>query len=595
MKAAQIIRSRVVLALALGVASPACSQAPAVAPAPDGGAGGQGSGGAGGNGGSQPDASAPDPSDALFDPAHVLDVVIDLAPADWDALRFQGRSVADELGEGCQDGDKPNPFTQFPATVTIDGVKLEMSAVRKKGFFGSASLSKPSLKISFDEYLPGREHAGAEGLTLNNSQQDPSFAKTCLALDLFRKAGLPASRCNHATVTVNGAKLGVYVNVEPVKKRMLAHFFTDTTGNLYEGQLSDLRPGFSATYEKKTNADSPDRGDLDAITAALSANDAELVGALGEVVDLGKFTRFWAMEALLAAWDGYTGNLNNHFIYNDPTSKKMVFFPWGPDMSFSKDDPFNPSNRPQSVSAKGVLAERLYALPSSKQAYVAEMGKLLDEVWKEAEILGEIDRVQALLAPYPGAGTLAADATTSAVRAFVEGRRATILAEIVPSAPTWPYPPPSSGCLAEVGIVSGTFSTTFDTLANPNPFATGTGVFHLTLTGGAPMTATEVGAAAGYESGKKGRRQINVLGKFPDGSLRAVVFQIDPEVFAPGKEAPYDWQSIFALALDIPAPGKTKLMGLFGDGKLHLDEASTVIGAKVSGSFTGSLLVNPFN
>jgi spore coat protein H len=579
------------LAVSLGLVSSACSRAPEAPPTSDAGAGGHG----GGGGGAAPDAGAPDPSDAIFDPGHVLDVAIELAPADWDALRAQGRSVSDELGEGCQDGPKPSPFTQFPATVTVDGTTLSMSAVRKKGFFGSASRSKPSLKLSFDAFVPGRELSGVEGLTLNNSKQDPSFVKTCLSLQLFRRAGVPASRCNFATVRVNGSPLGVYVNIEPVKKRMLARHFADASGNLYEGQLSDLRPGFSATYEKKTNEDSPDRSDLEAVTAALEKGDGELEGALGAVVDLEAFTRFWAMEALLATWDGYSNNLNNHFLYHDPISKKMVFLPWGPDMSFSEDDPFNSNKRPQAVSAKGVIAERLYGIPGARQAYVSAMTGLLESVWKEPEIGAEIDRIEALLAPHLGSGAPAAHSAAGEVRDFVAARRSTILGELSPSPPEWPYPPPSSACLATVGTVSGSFSTTFGTLGAPNPFVTGAGVFELSLSGGATMMATQVGAAAGYEAGAKGRRQVVVVGNFPDGKLRALVFQIDPEVFAAGKEAPYDWQSIFALAFDIPAPGTSALIGLFGDGTLHFDEASTSAGAVVSGSFTGTLLANPFH
>src|SRR4029079_11889275 len=120
-----------------------------------GGAGGAGGGDVSvGSGGSD---AGPDLSEAIFDPDHVIDVVIDMAPADWDALRHQGRSVSEVLGDGCQDGPKASPYSYFPGTVTVDGTKLDMSAVRKKGFLGSASISKPSLKVSFDEYMPGRE------------------------------------------------------------------------------------------------------------------------------------------------------------------------------------------------------------------------------------------------------------------------------------------------------------------------------------------------------------------------------------------------------------------------------------------------------
>lgn len=552
--------------------------------------GGGGPGGTGGTGGAGATTSMPDPSDALFDPAHVVEVAVEMAPADWDALRHQSRSLMEMLGEGCQDGPHESPYTTFPASVTVDGEKLDGSGIRKKGFLGSASTSKPSLKISFDEYEAGREAFGVEGLTLNNSKQDPSLVKTCLTLQLFRGAGLPASRCNFAHVTLNGADLGVYVNIEPVTKRLLARHFTDASGNLYEGQISDFRPGWSATYEKKTNESDPDRSDLDLVTAALEEPDAGLEAALGQVVDIDVFNSFWAMEVLVAAWDGYTGNLNNHLVYHDPTSGKMFFLPWGPDMSFDADDPFLPGDRPQSVSARGTIARRLHGIPAHREKYVARMNELLDTTWKEPELLAEIDRVQALLAPYLGADAAKVNSAADGVRQFVNERRQAITSEISTTPPDWPYPAPAAACLPTVGTVSGTFSTTFGTLISGNPFASGDGVLDVEIPVGTPASASEVGAMAGYENSSKVTRRLIVLGNFPDGKQRAIVFDVSPEAFASGQSLPYDWQSVNAFILDIPAPGQYDVFGLFAEGTLTLDEASTTAGAPVTGSFSATAI-----
>lgn len=548
-----------------------------------------------GSGGVTTDAPEPDPSDALFNPEHVVEVVIDMAPADWDALRYQGRNVQELLGEGCHDAPHPSPYTYFPATVTVDGQKLESSGVRKKGFLGSASLSKPSIKVSFDEYVAGRELFGVEGLTLNNSKQDRSLVKTCLALKVFRDAGVPASRCNHAHVTVNGADMGVYVHVEPVNKRFLGRHFADETGNLYEGQLSDFRTGWTASYEKKTNEADPDRSDLDAVTDALAAGDAELGAALGGVLDIDAFNRFWATETLVAAWDGYASNTNNHFVYHDPSSGKMAFVPWGPDMSFDEDDPFLPASRPQSVSAKGAVARRLYKVPAFKDQYVARMKELLDGPWKEDVLLAEIDRIQNMLAPYLGGSAASANAAADEVRFFVSDRRAALNAELS-APPAWGFPPPN-GCLTTLGKLSGTFTTTFGSFAalQADPFNTGDATFDLEAPVGAPaITATATGAAAGFEAGPKGRREVLVVGAFPDGKTRAVVFYVDPEVFTAGKDGVYDWQSVFALMLDVQGPGQIATSGMAGEGTFHLDQAATTAGGPVSGSFEVTMLSSLF-
>ncbi|WP_437825565.1 CotH kinase family protein [Sorangium sp. So ce1153] len=587
------------MAFALVLNASACGSDPPQPPSgtPDASSGG---GGPSGDGGA-PNLPDPDPSDAMFDPDHVIEVGITMAPEDWDTLRRQSRKVSELFGDVCMDGPKESPYTQFPASVTVDGTTLEMSAVRKKGFLGSASLSKPSLKVSFDEYVDGREHAGLEGLTLNNARQDPSLLKTCLAFKVFRDAGLPASRCNFAHVTVNGEDLGIYAHVEPVGKRLLERHFTDASGDLYEGQISDFRDGWTTTYEKKTNEDDSDRSELDAVAAALLASDAELDATLGAVLDIGTFRRYWATETLVAAWDGYANNMNNHLAYFDPASGKMFFLPWGPDMSFDPVDPFNPPERPQSVSVRGAIASRLYQTPELRAAYAEAMKDLLETAWKEDALLLEIERMEKLLSPYVRENAEAMRVATDAIRGFVSGRRAAVTAEIAPTPPEWMFPPPATACMATAGTVAGTFSTTWGSLAQMDPFAAGTGTFDVAIPEDNPQSAETVGAAAGQDEAglpgleffANGRAQLSIVGSFPDGTVRALVFYVDAEVFADGGEGPYDWQSVFALAFDLTEP-EPVVAGIFADGKLHFDKASMEPGAPVTGSFEATVLEGGF-
>ena len=104
-------------------------------------------------------------------------------------------------------------FTEFVADVTIDGTVINDVEIRKKGFLGSISRIRPSLKLDFDTFVDDRTYNGMSRMTLNNDRQDPSHTHQCMAYDMFRKAGLVAPRCNHSRVTVNGEELGVYTQV----------------------------------------------------------------------------------------------------------------------------------------------------------------------------------------------------------------------------------------------------------------------------------------------------------------------------------------------------------------------------------------------
>lgn len=533
-----------------------------------------------------------DPAAALYDPERVIEVEIELDPADWEALRHQVHALDELIGAGCQAAPLPDVYDYFKAEVKVDGEALADVGVRKKGYLGSVSLSRPSLKLDFGEFVAGREFSGVEKLTLNNALQDPALVKQCLAYRVFRDAGVPAPRCNFAHVVVNGADLGVYVNVEGVTRRMLRRFFADDAGNLYEGQLSDFRPGWTGTYEKKTHADDPSRADITAVAEAAAARDDELEARLGEVVDLDAFTRFAAVEALIASWDGYTSGGNNHLVYHDPSSDRFFFVPWGQDMTFDAEDPFLPADRPQSISAGTVLTHRIVGVPALRERYVAAMRDVLARAWDEDALLAEVERVQALLEPFVGAEVEETRAAAESVKDFIRGRRATIEGELEAGL-TWPYDLDGSACYALGGSMSGTFDTTWGTLATMNPLATGLGSFDFEAPiGAASESAVLTGSAAGMTAeGKFGvGPEIQVFGVFPDGRMRMIVFFLDPEQLAVGVDAPFDWQSAFGFALDVMESGEYAGLGPLVHGSLHLDAVGTREGDPVKGTFTADFV-----
>jgi hypothetical protein len=325
-----------------------------------------------------------DPTDPYFDLGRVLNIAIEIAPEDWDTLRQQTRTLEDVVAEIERYGlSRPfaDIYTWFPATVTVDGETRSGVGVRKKGFVGSQSETKPALKLRFDKYVDGQALGGVmERMTLNNSVQDPSLINTCLGHQVFAAAGVPTPRCSFATVSVNGRNLGLYVHVEEIKAPFLARHFASTGGNLYEGTVSDFTPEYRGTIEKKTNEDEDDWSDVDAVVAALQDPSDAGLAALAEVVDLDRFLTFWAVEVLVGHWDGYTGNRNNYRFYAEPGGR-FVFMPWGVDDAFHlKDDP-NPfdgiSNPPPSVLALTAIPNRFY----HDDEWRARKGALISSTW----------------------------------------------------------------------------------------------------------------------------------------------------------------------------------------------------------------------
>ena len=535
-----------------------------------------------------------DTSDSYYKLDRVLAVDIDLSLTGWDSLRAQSRTLADILGgEDCLDAPADDIFSWFSATVTVDGETHTEVAVRKKGFLGSLSTEKPSLKVRFDKFVDDQFLGGVlKRLTLNNAQQDPSMINTCLSYHLFASAGLPAPRCNFATVRVNGEDLGLYVQVESIKTSFLERNFTDPTGNLYEGTISDFRPQWRGTFEKKTNEDQRNWSDIDTVVDALQDPSPAGLEALSEIIDIDRFYTFWALEVLVGHWDGYAGNRNNFYFYREPDSR-FIFVPWGTDQVFTTiDSPFDQFRSPPSVAAHGAIAHRLYRDDATRAVYVARLKKLLDTVWNETKLLELIDQMAALVQEHTlekMRGPAARDAER--VRRFIRGRRGAILADLDPQPPRWPWPLTTADfCWPERGTFDINFEATWGTVDSDKPLEEGHTIYNTYELGGASEPFVETGVTAGID--KDDQQNTNVtqatltfFGLTTESDLDLLIVSLPLDLVTSGSSA-----GIEGLHLSLAPPYIfPKFDGFIGKGRVVFNEAGTEAGSKVSGRVYGTL------
>ncbi len=551
------------------------------------------------------EARPADPTDAYFDLEHVLNIAIEIAPEDWDTLRHQARTLEDLLAEIAEYGlSRPfaDIYTWFPATVTVDGEAYAEVGVRKKGFIGSQSDTRPSLKLRFDKYVDGLALGGVmERMTLNNGLQDPSLINTCLAHQVFAAAGVPTPRCSFATVSVNGRNLGLYIHVEEIKPPFLARHFASTEGNLYEGTVSDFTPEYRGTIEKKSNEDEDDWSDIDAVVAALQDPSEAGLAALAEIVDLDRFLTFWALEVLVGHWDGYTGNRNNYRFYREPGGR-FVFMPWGVDAAFHLEDDPNPfdniSDPPPSVLALTAIPSRLYGDEEWRGRYVARLKELLDSVWNEDELLGSVDELAAIVRQHAlPEQRPAAAADAERVRQFILKRRAEILDDLTPQPPEWPAP--DQAVAASDGLEPGTVEVRFETNWGSNksldPLSEGE-ISYLSVDG-EELPGDELGVVVGHASSEEtagfgigDAASLAVISVQPDGSVEGLTVVLPIARLTSGSTLTIGEDRIAGGVWSIPAGGSTvDSFTPFSAGVLTLSEASAEAGATVSGSFSGVL------
>ncbi len=520
-----------------------------------------------------------DPSAVLYAPDRLLRVDIELPTTDWDALRLQERNFVQMFMGECLAQPFPKPFTWFEATVTVDGQQLQKVGVRKKGFAGSLDVDKPSLKLKFDRFVKGQRLLSLSRLTLNNAVQDPSLLRQCLGYRVYGLAGIPAPRCNFAQVRVNGESLGVYVNVEPIKKDFLARHYDSPHGNLYEGTLSDFRDGWTGTFEVKTGSTSADLTEVHAIRKALQEPDELLVSTLEQTLDLNQFLTVWATDVLLGHWDGYAGNTNNFFIYTDPNRQRVQFIPWGIDTIMENVDEANPT------MTTGLLARRLYAIALVRQRYAVALKRVLDESWHEQHLLEYLNRVRETIGSAAQQDPNFSPQAFEQVVDFVKRRRSILTATLSDPLPDSNEELRPKPCYREAGYLEVRFSTTWGTLGD-DPLNSGSA----TMTGQWLQTdlgQLEGGAIAGYGEGQT----IIAAGGLDDngGETYLCLMRIPTAALKIGT---WDWSTLGAMGEFIPNPeDPDDRHGVLGPGKLIFDQISTQPGQILEGRFTGSLMV----
>lgn len=547
---------------------------------------------------SLPDEPAePDLTDAMFDPERLLDVVVTLDPEDWEVLRRQTRTVFSLFGEGCMEGPWEAPFTYFPGTVSVDGQVVENVGVRKKGFLGSMSTERPSLKIKFDEYVDDQRLEGLKRMTLNNSRQDPSLQRQCIAFERYRAAGLVAPRCNWAKITVNGESLGVYVHVDSLKKPFIRRNFPDDSGTLWEGTLSDFRPEWMPSFEQKTNEGSDDASGLWAVVDALEASDEALFDTLNAHIDMEQFFTFWAMEVLTGHWDGYAGNTNNFYLYERPTDgDRLTFIPWGTDGTFQglgapKDGQQAP---PASVMTTGALTLRLYQNPATRLYYLGRLNSLMESVWDSQALSAQIQaRAEWLMPHLSAAAGQAMVESMNGLLGYIGGIGPAIQAELDQGGVDWGPPLRGVLCMSKQGEISASYTTSWGSLNTMDPMVAGTGTFSGVLKGDT-LSFDQVGATAGYGDGEGINQAIlPVFGRRNGVELFILVLQTDKDNFVPQSTVPIDWQvgQASLLYMNQMQDQSPHHMGFIANAFWEIDAASQVPGGEVSGSINGDLYV----
>lgn len=307
--------------------------------------------------------------DRLFAEDQVPRIVLTLPPASLSQLQAQPREFA-----VCEIGEAGKP------PLRDCHVKLKGSA----GSFRPITDPRPGFSLRTDKVSKKQEFLGLSKFQLNNCAQDGTMLLETMAGEIARRAGVPASRCTHAHVTLNGRPLGIYVLKEGFNKEFLSYFFKDTKGHLYDGGfVSDIHPGMELDKGPKEN-----QAPLAELIAACREPDvAARAKRLEAILDIDAYLRHLALESVFCHWDGYSFNRNNYRIYHDPSTGRFHFLLHGMDQVFG-DPRWYVFRRPS-----GLVGDAVWSLPGIQERYRLRFTELNAKVLRASDWPREAERL----------------------------------------------------------------------------------------------------------------------------------------------------------------------------------------------------------
>jgi spore coat protein CotH len=262
----------------------------------------------------------------VFDEQVVTTYEIGIDPADWDAM------VANPLSD-----------TWRRMTLVWEGETWPDVAVHPSGQHSRVPGNpKPSLHLSFEEFVPSRHFHHLPSLKLNSHIDDPIIMRERVTYMLERNFGVPAPREVHARVVVNGVYKGLYGVEERVTKKFVETNYPGATKQLYKftGTFTDLDdlgadparyvPAMFEAHIETLPADATSVRDLVAVF------NHGPYDALAAMFDVETFLRELAVETVCGEEDAILagpdedGNVwtNNFYLYRNPATGKFTVIPW---------------------------------------------------------------------------------------------------------------------------------------------------------------------------------------------------------------------------------------------------------------------------
>ena len=288
------------------------------------------------------------PSDSLFRENHLPILEIDLPTG---ALNYINSDPSAEI--------------YVEGSLTYNGETISPIGIRYKGSVGAfvgglsgedwlnpsgrKTATKLSMKFKIDWKGYHSTFYDLKTLQLHSMNLDNSQMHDRLGYWLFRKMGVPAPRCIHTKLYINGEYNGLFSLVEQIDEQFTEYHFSDGSGNLYK-EVWPLKSDNSIQSDRNfyqglvTNKIQGTNIDIIKSFAEniLNADDSEIQTVIDHHMDLNKTIALAVVDRAIRNDDGPfhwycdwgSCQPHNFFWYENPTNNKVHLIPWDLDNAF---------------------------------------------------------------------------------------------------------------------------------------------------------------------------------------------------------------------------------------------------------------------
>ena len=258
------------------------------------------------------------------------------------------------------------------------------------------------------------------GLHLLNSNQDPTFLRSVLYMDIARNY-LPTMKANFMRVVINGESWGIYVNQQPFDKDYLREAFGNSDGARFKSPNNSIGGGlrylgddvtaYKRWYEPKGKVDSAAWAALIKLTKVLHDTPPDrLQQALEPILNINGALAFLALDNALINNDGYWNDGSDFNLYLD-NKGRFHLLPHDVNEGFRAAGGRGPGRGVQldpfvsMADSNKALYGKLLAVPALRAKYLGYMRDIAER-WLDWSRLGpKVVALQALIADEVAADT----------------------------------------------------------------------------------------------------------------------------------------------------------------------------------------------